>query len=352
MRFAKHPGSAPGATRRTTLSLSASDPELSMEYARLLKVLIYFKESVLCIYCSSGWLPTQLTSASGDAISTDAAAHEQDLNHAWRVLHGLPPLWKPDQERPKYWAHGPLLQYSSIWCNTWIPLHILWIHIATSAFSDSNPTHSPWLINIMCMCAALNIVSFSRGILCGAIQLKEKDGAWIDCKAGPVTMPASPHMLEIDAKETSAVFVLEKVPHFTHKSWTHIRVALIDIAPYANVYSFETGVHIPASAEWWLYWASIRWQSAAYHRVRIPRCAACRVFLTRYFRLSLHNHNCNGKQAMNFDEYCPYADVQTRMLLNRLSTEYPDLPIYGIADWDPYGEAHLHCAIHVRNCLV
>jgi len=68
------------------------------------------------------------------------------------------------------------------------------------------------------MCAALNIVSFSRGILCGAIQLKEKDGAWIDCKAGPVTMPASPHMLEIDAKETSAVFVLEKVPHFTHKS--------------------------------------------------------------------------------------------------------------------------------------
>jgi len=54
MRFAKHPGSAPGARRRTTLSLSASDPELSMEYARLLKVLIYFKESVLCIYCCSG----------------------------------------------------------------------------------------------------------------------------------------------------------------------------------------------------------------------------------------------------------------------------------------------------------
>ena len=34
---------------------------------------------------------------------------------------------------------------------------------------------------------------------------------------------------------------------------------------------------------------------------------------------------------------CGFPDVQTRMLLNRLHTEYPALPIYGIADWDPYG---------------
>ena len=34
---------------------------------------------------------------------------------------------------------------------------------------------------------------------------------------------------------------------------------------------------------------------------------------------------------------CGFPDVQTRMLLNRLSREYPALPIYGIADFDPYG---------------
>jgi len=36
---------------------------------------------------------------------------------------------------------------------------------------------------------------------------------------------------------------------------------------------------------------------------------------------------------------CGFPDVQTRMLLNRLSSEYPDLPIYGIADFDPYGDS-------------
>ena len=34
---------------------------------------------------------------------------------------------------------------------------------------------------------------------------------------------------------------------------------------------------------------------------------------------------------------CGFPDVQTRMLLNRLSFKYPSLPIYGIADFDPYG---------------
>lgn len=34
---------------------------------------------------------------------------------------------------------------------------------------------------------------------------------------------------------------------------------------------------------------------------------------------------------------CGFPDVQTRMLLNRLSSKYPTLPIYGIADFDPYG---------------
>lgn len=36
---------------------------------------------------------------------------------------------------------------------------------------------------------------------------------------------------------------------------------------------------------------------------------------------------------------CGFPDVQTRMLLNRLSSEYPDLPIYGIADFDPCGDS-------------
>ena len=39
---------------------------------------------------------------------------------------------------------------------------------------------------------------------------------------------------------------------------------------------------------------------------------------------------------------CGFPDVQTRMLLNRLSREYPALPIYGIADLDPYGDVFLH----------
>ena len=34
---------------------------------------------------------------------------------------------------------------------------------------------------------------------------------------------------------------------------------------------------------------------------------------------------------------CGFPDVQTRILLNRLSREQPSVPIYGIADWDPHG---------------
>ena len=59
--------------------------------------------------------------------------------------------------------------------------------------------------------AALNIVSFSRGILCGAFRLKEKEGSWQDCSNLPLTMPSCPHTMEMDASETAAVFVLEKV---------------------------------------------------------------------------------------------------------------------------------------------
>jgi len=33
---------------------------------------------------------------------------------------------------------------------------------------------------------------------------------------------------------------------------------------------------------------------------------------------------------------CGYPDVQTRVLLRRIS-EMTDVPIYGIADWDPHG---------------
>ena len=62
------------------------------------------------------------------------------------------------------------------------------------------------------MSAALNIVSFSRGILCGCVAFKEKgSSAWTECKGAPVTMPANPHAIEIDASKTAAVFVLEKV---------------------------------------------------------------------------------------------------------------------------------------------
>ena len=34
---------------------------------------------------------------------------------------------------------------------------------------------------------------------------------------------------------------------------------------------------------------------------------------------------------------CGYPDVQTRVLLSRFSKEFPSVPIYGIADWDPHG---------------
>ena len=43
----------------------------------------------------------------------------------------------------------------------------------------------------------------------------------------------------------------------------------------------------------------------------------------------------NGKALL--ETVCGFPDVQTRMLLNRLSSKYPTLPIYGIADFDPYG---------------
>ena len=79
-----------------------------------------------------------------------------------------------------------------------------------------NQTKSDRSIELLARCITvprygLNIVSFSRGILCGAILLKEKDGEWMDCASCPVTMPACMHTMQINADRTSAVFVLEKV---------------------------------------------------------------------------------------------------------------------------------------------
>ena len=47
-------------------------------------------------------------------------------------------------------------------------------------------------------------------------------------------------------------------------------------------------------------------------------------------------HQYNGKALLV--TACGFPDVQTRMLLSRLSQECPHLPIYGIADFDPYGD--------------
>ena len=79
-----------------------------------------------------------------------------------------------------------------------------------------NQTKSDRSIELLARCFSvprygLNLVSFSRGILCGAILLKEKDGQWMDCASAPVTMPACMHTMQINADHTSAVFVLEKV---------------------------------------------------------------------------------------------------------------------------------------------
>jgi len=199
----------PAGRRRTRLSLSAYDLELSLEYARLLKVV----QLVLTL------LRTRKISTMRDVYYMDCRLFQSQT--------------KSDRS----------------------------IELLARCFNT--PRYG------------LNIVSFSRGILCGAILLKEKDGQWMDCSSSPVTMPSCMHTIEINADNTSAVFVLEK------------------------------------------------------------ECIFRRLINDNFVE-----RQYNGKALLV--TACGFPDVQTRMLLNRLSSKYPALPIYGIADFDPYGELHPH----------
>ena len=59
---------------------------------------------------------------------------------------------------------------------------------------------------------SLQIVSLSRGYLCGALRLKVLQGRpWQDCRSAAIIMPSCPHQIEMDTSKTAAVFVLEKV---------------------------------------------------------------------------------------------------------------------------------------------
>jgi hypothetical protein len=199
----------PAGRRRTRLSLSAYDLELSLEYARLLKVV----QLVLTL------LRTRKISTMRDVYYMDCRLFQSQT--------------KSDRS----------------------------IELLARCFNT--PRYG------------LNIVSFSRGILCGAILLKEKDGQWMDCSSSPVTMPSCMHTIEINADNTSAVFVLEK------------------------------------------------------------ECIFRRLINDNFVE-----RQYSGKALLV--TACGFPDVQTRMLLNRLSSKYPALPIYGIADFDPYGELHPH----------
>ena len=106
-------------------------------------------------------------------------------------------------------------------------------------------------------------------------------GSWVDCNAGPVTMPASPHNIEINASETAAVFVLEKV-HFKRSLWfdagasmglwnilLHTTWASKSSSQWSQkpwLYSAcATGMYFSSADEWWLCGASIQWESASYN---------------------------------------------------------------------------------------
>ena len=58
---------------------------------------------------------------------------------------------------------------------------------------------------------SLQIVSLSRGYLCGALRFKVQQGPWQDCRSAAIIMPSCPHQIEMDTSKTAAVFVLEKV---------------------------------------------------------------------------------------------------------------------------------------------
>eukprot|EP00960_Hanusia_phi_P006442 184576-Hanusia_phi.AAC.4 len=100
----------------------------------------------------------------------------------------------------------------------------------------------------------LNIVSYSKGLVYGALIMKDLEGNIIHCKSGPTTLPSFSHEMRVLSSEllidqAHALFVVEK------------------------------------------------------------ECI--------------------------FRRLCD--DVQTRILLSRLSKMHPNLPIYGISDWDPDG---------------
>ena len=68
-----------------------------------------------------------------------------------------------------------------------------------------------------------------------------------------------------------------------------------------------------------------------------PRCACslCAFFTLRFFAADGFVLNQYQGRAVLITG-CGYPDVQTRVLLRRIS-EMTDVPIYGIADWDPHG---------------
>ncbi|EKX36265.1 meiosis-specific transesterase [Guillardia theta CCMP2712] len=102
----------------------------------------------------------------------------------------------------------------------------------------------------------LNIVSYSKGLVYGALVMKDLQGNLIHCHSGPTTLPS-----ELFVDQAHALFVVEK------------------------------------------------------------ECIFRRL--------------CDGRAILLTG--CGYPDVQTRILLSRLSKSHPNLPIYGIADWDPDG---------------
>jgi hypothetical protein len=75
------------------------------------------------------------------------------------------------------------------------------------------------------------------------------------------------------------------------------------------------------------------------HQCNCPRsaCSCCAFFTLRFFASDGFVLNQYQGRAVLITG-CGYPDVQTRVLLRRIS-EMTDVPIYGIADWDPHGWA-------------
>lgn len=116
---------------------------------------------------------------------------------------------------------------------------------------------------------ALNVVSFSRGLVFGAFKYKDADGAEISCEASACAIPSLSHSIEFSV-DAEAIFVVEK------------------------------------------------------------ECIFRRLLDDNFVGIKFH-----GKAVLITG--CGYPDLQTRVLLNRICKEMPNVEVYGIADWDPHG---------------